>query len=204
MDRSHSTGHIGSSLDYSWRQRDHLSQLQCIFYPIACILNKDLVDEAWSNLVHPDRNLLHPNPFLLVHPKMKVRLLKVQIDYNLYFWTYELIWEHTCLASLTLGRLDLIIYCPCPGWSPCSTARFRSTFKRSKPSLAPFFKSWWHPSTTSVAFLLDIDFRWINNPLPFSSATIENSSFHNFSIIISKRDFSIEVSSSHFLISTLI
>ena len=126
------------------------------------------------------------------------------IIYKSYFWSYELIREHTCLASLTLGRLDLIIHSPCPGWSPCSTAGFWSTFKRSKPSLAPFLKSWWHPSTTSVAFLLDINFRWIYNPLPFSSTTIENCPFHNFSIIITERDFSIGLSSSHFLISTFI
>ena len=204
MDRSHNTHHIGSSLGYSWRQQGHLILLQYIFYPTACTLNKGLVDEAWLSLVHPDRNLLHPNPFLLVHPKINVRLLKVQIDYNLYFWTYELIWEHTCLTSLTLSRLDLIIDSPCPGWSPCSTTGFWSAFKRSKPSLAPFFKSWWHPSTTSVALLLDINFRWIYNPFPFSSATIENCTFHNFSIIICQRNFSIWPSPSHFKISTVI
>lgn len=203
MDQNHNTDHFDSSWGCPWRQQDHLNQLQYIVYPIVCILNRDLVDGAWSDLVHPDQNLLHQNLFLSVHPKTKVKLLKNKYFDCSYLWTYELIREHTCLANLTLGRLDLIIHSPCPGWSPGSTTGFRSAFKWSKPSLAPFFESWWHPPMTSVAFLLDIYFRRIYNSFPFSSATIENCTFHNFSIIITKRDFSIELFPSHFLISIL-
>ena len=104
-------------------------------------------------------------------------------------WTYELIWKYTYFTSLALSRLNLIIHGPCPRWSPCSTTVCSGAFKRTKPSLTPFFDSRWHPTMALVTCLAIIYLIYIYNAFP-EWATTENCTFHNFSVIISKRNFS--------------
>lgn len=120
--------------------------------------------------------------------------------------TYQLIWKNTSSTILTLSRLNLIINSPCPGWRPCSATGSCSAFERTEPSFTPFFDDWQNPTRTIVTSLFIIDLILEYGASPFSIATIENCKFHNFSVIIGKRDFvkSWTVSEFHFRVSQFI
>ena len=64
MDHTRTDCMSGSSTVYPCRQQGRQDLLLYIAFPTVYIVSRDLVDEAWSNLVHPVQNLLRLNLFL--------------------------------------------------------------------------------------------------------------------------------------------